>query len=204
MGAREDIGEWPTIGSYSSLRLLTWVPITVNEPEPIYQTERLLVRHITDGDVDAMYAVYGDAKAMQWVDDGRPIDREGCLRWIEVTKENYATRGYGMSALVLKEAGSVVGFCGIVHPGDQPEPEIKYALLRAFWGRGLATEAVDGMLAYAVEHLGLRRIIATTAPEHVASHRVLLKVGMSHLDTVRENDGSYTKTFAWSAENSGA
>lgn len=176
----------------------------VNEPEPIYQTERLLVRHITDGDVDAMCAVYGDAKAMQWVDDGRPLDREGCLRWIEVTKENYATRGYGMSALVLKETGAVAGFCGIVHPSNQPEPEIKYALLKEYWGQGLATEAVEGMLVYAAKQLGLRRVIATTAPENEPSHRVLLKVGMSDLETTCNEDGSHTKTFVWLAEDSDA
>lgn len=175
----------------------------MNEPKAIYQTERLLVRRITDEDVDAMHAVYGDAGAMRWVDDGRPLDREGCQGWIEVTKENYATRGYGMSALVLKQSGSVVGFCGIVHPGSQLEPEIKYALSREYWGQGLASEAVEGMLAYAAKHLGLRRVIATTAPENEASHRVLLKVGMSHAETTRNEDGSYTKTFVWLGENSG-
>ncbi len=186
----------------SRIALFTQVPTAVNDLETIYETERLLVRHITDWDVGSMQAVYGDAKAMRWVDDGQPLDRESCIRWIEVTKQNYAARGYGMSALVLKQSGSVVGFCGIVHPGGQPEPEIKYALLRAYWGRGLATEAVDGMLTYAVEHLGLRRIIATTAPEHVASHRVLLKVGMSHLETTHDSDGGYTNVFVWHAEDS--
>jgi RimJ/RimL family protein N-acetyltransferase len=123
------------------------------------------------------------------------------MRWIAVTKRNYATRGYGMSALVLKQSGSVVGFCGIVHPGGQPEAEIKYAVLPIHWGQGLATEAVRGMLAYAAERLDLRRVIATTAPENEASQRVLLKVGMSHLETTRDEDGSCTKTFVWLAGN---
>lgn len=149
-----------------------------------------------------MHAVYGDAGAMRWVDDGQPLDREGCVRWIEVTKQNYATLGYGMSALVLKHSGAVVGFCGIVHPGGQPEAEIKYALLRAHWGKGLATEAVRGMLAYAVERLDLSRVIATTAPENEASERVLLKTGMSHLETTLNEDGSHTKTFVWLAAES--
>lgn len=174
----------------------------MSDAKPIYQTERLLVRHLNDADIDAMHAVYGDAGAMRWVDDGRPLDREGCLEWIELTKTNYATRGYGMSALVLKQSGSVVGFCGIVHPGSRPEPEVKYALLQEYWGQGLATEAVGGMLAYAAEQLGLRRIIATAAPENEASRRVLLKVGMSRLETARHEDGSYTETFVWLAEDS--
>jgi RimJ/RimL family protein N-acetyltransferase len=88
----------------------------------------------------------------------------------------------------------------LVHPGGQPAAEIKYALLRAHWGEGLATEAVQGMLAYAAKRLALRRVIATTVPENGASHRVLLKAGMSHLETTRNEDDSYTKTFVWLAD----
>ena len=168
-------------------------------PPAIYTTERLLVRHITPEDADAMFAVYGDAQAMQWVGDGEPLDHDSCVNWVGVTQRNYSTRGYGMSALVLAENCSVVGFCGIVHPGDQPEAEIKYALLREQWDRGLATEAVVGMLAYAVAEFGIERIIATVAPDNVASHKVLFKAGMSELHDVRNEDGTITKTFVWRA-----
>jgi hypothetical protein len=46
-----------------------------------------------------------------------------------------------MFALVERETGAVVGFCGLVHPQQQVEAELKYAFLRSAWGRGLATEA---------------------------------------------------------------
>ena len=53
-----------------------------------------------------------------------------------VTAENYDHRGYGMFALVERETGAVVGFCGLVHPGGQTEAEIKYAFLRTALGPG--------------------------------------------------------------------
>ncbi len=165
----------------------------------LFETERARVRQLSDSDLDAMHAVYGDADAMRWVDDGQPLGRDGCLKWIEVTRNNYAVRGYGMSALVLRETGVVFGFCGIVHPGGQPEAEIKYALLREYWGRGLATEVVTGMIAYGARVFGLERIIATTAPENVPSHRVLEKSGMKVLETRREEDGTFTKVYEWRA-----
>jgi RimJ/RimL family protein N-acetyltransferase len=163
----------------------------------LYETPRLLVRRIDHGDLDAMAAVYGDADAMRWVGDGLALDRAGCERWIGVTLNNYCTRGYGMSALQRKDSGEVIGFCGIVHPGNQAEPEIKYALLRHAWGQGLATEAVEGMLRYAAKGLGLRDVMATTAPENAASHRVLLKAGMTRAERRPESDGTYTQVFRW-------
>jgi RimJ/RimL family protein N-acetyltransferase len=78
---------------------------------------------------------------MRWVGDGRAITREESVQRLVVTRSNYQKRGYGTLALEALSSPGAIGFCGIVHPGDQPEPEVKYALLGSHWGRGLATEA---------------------------------------------------------------
>ena len=144
-----------------------------------------------------MLGVYGDREVVRWVGDGEPLDRALCEKWIAVTHKNYATRGYGMFALVERESGAIVGFGGLVHPGGQPEAEIKYALHRSHWGQGLATEAASALLGYVASHFGLAEIIATTAPENEASHRVLLKAGMAR-GALRENDdGTFTQLFFW-------
>ncbi|MBC7808959.1 MAG: GNAT family N-acetyltransferase [Akkermansiaceae bacterium] len=163
----------------------------------IFETSRLIGRKLTPDDTDALYSVYGDAEAMRWVDDGQPLPREECARWIDVTHNNYAKRGYGMSALVLRETDMVIGFCGIVHPGGQPQAEIKYALSRPFWGRGFATEAVRAMLVYGAQTFHLTSIIATIAPENIASHRVLTKSGMLFTENRRNEDDTTTSVFTW-------
>lgn len=168
--------------------------------ELLFETARLRVREIERADADAMYAVYGDADAMRWVDDGQPIDRAECERWIEITLRNYATRGYGMSVLVERASGEVIGFCGLVHPGGQAEAEIKYALRRAWWGRGFATEAVTGMLRYGASEMGLTHVISTVADEHTVSQRVLAKAGLRLVETRPEGDGSATQVLEWRAD----
>lgn len=151
-----------------------------------------------------MYSVYSDAEAMRWVGDGRPITREECHHWIKVTLNNYAVRGYGMFALQDRSSSEVIGFCGLVHPRGQEEAEIKYALGREFWGRGLATEAVRAVLAYGAAELGIDYVIATVAPENRPSHRVLLKAGMRHGELRENEDGSVTQIFEWRKEGKGA
>lgn len=167
----------------------------------MFETERLRTRHITKDDFDTMYAVYSDADAMRWVDDGKPITCDACAGWIDVTLKNYATRGYGMSALVHKEDDAVAGFCGLVHPGGQEEPEIKYAFLKGYWGRGLATEAVIGMMDYGRKQHALDRIIATVDTEHAVSRRVLMKAGLTHAETRSDESGPY-EVYVWSEEAS--
>lgn len=164
---------------------------------PLFETARLVVRRIEPWDVDALFAVYGDADAMRWVGDGEPITRAACTQWVEVTHQNYARRGYGMFAATARTTPAVIGFGGLVHPGGQPEAELKYALLRSVWGMGYATELARGLLAYAGSMLHLPRVIATVAPANAASLRVLDKAGMRRTDLRRNDDGSFTQVLAW-------
>ena len=166
-------------------------------PKIIFETTLLRARHLERADLDALLDVYGDAEAMRFVGDGRPLTQALCLKWLEVTEENYRRRGYGMFALEDRSSKDVIGFCGLVHPGDQVDVEIKYALKRRFWGMGLATEAVRAMLEYGATVKGLRRIIATTAPQNTASHRVLVKAGMVPSLLRNNENGSSTQLFSW-------
>lgn len=172
--------------------------------EPEFQTDRLLAHRWRHSDLPALFAVYGDADTMRWVGEGRALTYEECVQWFEVTRSNYEKRGYGMFAIEERSSSKVIGFCGIVHPGGQPEAEIKYAFLRSHWGRGFATEAVTGLFAYGACNHKLTSIIATTAPDNIASHRVLLKAGMLRGELRDNGDESYTQLFQWQAGKSGA
>ena len=165
----------------------------------IAETPRLQLRRLTADDVDALVVVYGDSDVVRWVGDHQPLPRADCERWVDVTHRNYVRRGYGMFAIDLREGERAVGFCGLVHPGDQPEAEIKYALRQDQWGRGLATEAARALLAWGAAQCGLRRVIATAAPQNEASHRVLLKAGLRRGALRANDDGSHTQLFEWTA-----
>jgi len=167
----------------------------VDAPSTLFETQRLLVRQITTDDLEAMYLVYSDPIAMQYVENGNPITRDECQKWVGVTLSNYTSRGYGMSAVTLKTDNSIIGFCGLVHPSGQSTPEIKYALLQAFWKQGYATETVSAMLKYGIEVHGLSRIIATIHSRNTASERVLRKVGMYHSESLANEDGTFTMVF---------
>ena len=163
----------------------------------IFQSERLLCRRWIPEDFEPLLAVYSDPEAMRWVGEGEPISRSQCEKWFEVTEANYAKRGYGMFALVARDSGCVVGFAGLVHPGEQVEPEIKYALLRSHWGSGLASELVPQLLDYGARVHALHRIIATVALENLASQRVLTKAGMVLAERRCNEDSSTTLVYHW-------
>lgn len=168
---------------------------TASDAPTVFLSPRLRCRHWVTGDRAALLAVYGDADAMRWVGDGSALSEEDADRWLGITARNYARRGYGMFALEERESGELVGFVGLVHPGDQPEAEVKVALSRPWWGQGLATEAVRHLLEVAAARYGLGEAIATVAPANAASQRVLTKAGMTRRADRVEPDGSRTRVF---------
>ena len=88
----------------------------------------------------------------------------------------------------------------MVHPDNQPEAEIKYALHRRFWGAGLATEAVKAMLEYGRREFQISEVIATVAPENIASRRVLLKSGMQESVSRCDDNDSSIMVFRWQSD----
>jgi [ribosomal protein S5]-alanine N-acetyltransferase len=166
----------------------------------MFVTARLQVRQLLEADIPIMQQVYGDLETMRYVGDGKStLDLEQCRGWYEITLNNYAKRGYGMSAIAQLSDGAVIGFAGLVHPGGQAQAEIKYALLAAYRGQGYATEMCIGMLAWGKAAFAINSVIATTAPANTASHRVLLKAGMQATEFRANDDGSFTQCFAWQA-----
>ncbi len=168
--------------------------------EVVFETPRLLGRRLGPQDLEPMHAVYSDLEAMRYVGDGTALSREDCERWLAVTAQNYETRGYGMFALVERQTGEVVGFGGLIHFAGRGQPEIKYAFLRSAWGRGLATEAARALLEFARAR-GLPEVIATVAPRHGASQRVLAKAGMERGELRDDEDGTQTQMYYWQPDS---
>ncbi len=154
--------------------------------EEVFRTDRLLVRKWRGTDEPAVLALYSDPKVIRWVDDGEALSPSDAGRWMEVTRTNYHKRGYGMFAIERPLGNAPIGFGGLVHPGDQLEPEVKYAFFPNFWRMGYATEFVRGLLIYARGVHGLAQVVATVAEENGASKRVLTKSGFRQSGTNEE------------------
>ena len=97
---------------------------------------------------------------------------------------------YGF-AVVLRDAGLVVGSAGFKGPADSDGVvEIAYGIVPAFQGRGLATEAATALVSFASQHAEVMRLRAHTLPEPNASTRVLTKCGFEFVgEVVDPEDG---------------
>ncbi|QFT34583.1 anhydro-N-acetylmuramic acid kinase [Labrenzia sp. THAF82] len=161
----------------------------------VFETSRLKVRKWRRNDFDTLLSVYGNQKVCRYIDDGSPLSADEARAWLSVTQTNYEKRGYGMWALTAKDTSATIGFGGLVHPGNQKTPEIKYALDVDHWRQGYATEFVSAACSHGFDRFALPSIIATVAAENFASIHVLEKCGFSATGDQLESDGSITLVF---------
>jgi ribosomal-protein-alanine N-acetyltransferase len=84
-----------------------------------------------------------------------------------------------------KQNRSFVGLVSISKYHDQMNYEISYEFRKEYWGRGLGTEVIRAVLAYAFSSLGLAELYAETQSANLASIRLLEKVGFQFLMSLK-------------------
>ena len=82
-----------------------------------------------------------------------------------------------VATVELLESGDVVGDLPIHLGWERRSAEIGYAFDRAHWGNGYAVEAVEAIVEYLFDEIGVTRIMAMLHPDNSASAMVLERTG---------------------------
>lgn len=146
---------------------------------PILYTERLVLRMMNGGDLDAFARIHGDDETMKYL-TGKGMTREEAYRGMATLIGQWQVRGYGMWGVVERETGDFVGRVGFYHPEGWPGFELAWTIARDRWGRGYAPEAARRALQYAFEDLGQKHVISLIHPDNAASIAVAKKIGETH------------------------
>jgi RimJ/RimL family protein N-acetyltransferase len=91
--------------------------------------------------------------------------------------KSYAENGFGLMAMCLKVDDLVIGMCGLLKRNYLSAPDLGFALLPSYAGKGFAHEACKSILLHAKEKLKLSRILAITEQQNFRSQRLLIKLG---------------------------
>ena len=144
----------------------------------IFETERLIARRFDPRDLEAFVAMRADpdvARYQSW-DSFTETDGRQVLASIAACKPG--DPGWFQIALQDKLDGQFIGDCGLrIMESDARLAEIGYTIVRRFWNRGLASEVVEALTAYAFASFPLHRITASADPRNTPSCRVLEKAG---------------------------
>jgi RimJ/RimL family protein N-acetyltransferase len=145
-------------------------------------TERLLLRPLTDDDVDALLAYHARADVHRYLPMGT-MDAETIKRRIREGPWLRTTLDEPGQAVVLGVAvaaiGELVGEVMLLWVSETDRcGEVGYVLDPRHGGHGYATEAVAALLRLGFEDLGLHRVIARIDARNEPSFRLARRLGM--------------------------
>lgn len=145
------------------------------------ETERLVLRPLQAGDALAIMEFMADPIATEFFTMYEPSEAaKNTKDMLDRQLERYDIGLYGLHALVEKNSGQFVGYCGLLiqEIDGTSELEIGYSLLRKYWGKGYATEAAVFFRKYAFKHRLARSIISLIHHENLPSQAVAIRNGM--------------------------
>lgn len=161
----------------------------------ILETERLALDELEAADAAFILELVDGRGFRENIGDRGVRDLEGARGYIEGVTAGYAANGFGLWRAALKSSREPVGICGLVRRDGLEHPDVGYAILERFWGRGFATEAAMAIVEHGHRALGLPTLSAITAPTNEASIAVLSKIGFRFMGPVRlpghEDESNY-------------
>jgi RimJ/RimL family protein N-acetyltransferase len=148
-----------------------------------YETERLVVRDLTDDDLPALHELHRHDEVMRWLKAPPSTGVEEERARVETWRARWPA-GFGFFAIVERETGRLVGL-QVLKPFDHlPYLDVGWRLHPDVWGRGYATEAARGAIAYARDVLGREDVAAVTLPDNARSRAVMERLGMTYAGDV--------------------
>jgi RimJ/RimL family protein N-acetyltransferase len=165
-------------------------------------TERLCLRVPTPRDAEGLYDLFADEEVMQGLGKEPVSAVEEVRAMIEEAMIGWRTDGLGPFLLeTATTAPQVVGQAGLMifdtrdwtpstwaKAGSHAQPELGWALTRAYWGHGYATEAAAAIRDWALERPKIDGLVSLISPDNVRSQRVAERLGGMPTKTVTPAD----------------
>ena len=154
---------------------------------PTLETERLLLRKITMGDIEDIFAYASDPEVPKYMPWEPHRSLEDTKEYLARVLERYEQHWPGPWGIVHKGDGKLIGSCSF-HSWNRDDRRIEmgYVLSRPYWGQGYMAEAVRAVIDFGFRALGLNRIEAMCEVPNTGSARVMEKAGMTYEGTLRQ------------------
>ncbi|MCJ8279952.1 MAG: M50 family metallopeptidase [Rivularia sp. ALOHA_DT_140] len=168
---------------------------SITDEKIITQTERLIIREFQVLDIEPLAKILAKPEVMKSSTTGVLSQKKTAVK-IQSFLDSYQKHGYAKYALIHRQSGRLIGYCGIAveEIEGKLENELGYRLDSEFWGQGLATEAAKACLEYGFDKLNLDDVLGMVEPENKASVRVLEKIGM---EFIKESNSVWDGKVVW-------
>lgn len=163
-------------------------------PDLVLETDRLVLRTITEHDVDDHDRHLNTPAVMARL--GGVMERHQIEARHARGMAMYARDGFSFLFMIEKQTGEMVGYAGIKWVDNPLAPnigdhEIGWIVREDRWRMGYAQEAVKAILGWAFGRIDAPHVVALTSEINVGSWRLMEKLGMERREDLDFTDPDY-------------
>lgn len=152
-------------------------------------TERLQIKPIALDDAAFMLELVNTSGWLRFIGDRNVKDLEGARNYIEGLRANPTIFYHSAS---LKDTQERVGVVTLLKRESEDHPDIGFAFLPDYQGKGLAYEASSAFLNELMQNRPAQSFLAITLTDNHSSIRLLKKLGMQFLYTKKRGSEDLT------------
>lgn len=147
------------------------------------ETERLIIRDYVEGDIGAFHELFTNEEVMLLMPEIKTnsLDESKKYLYEAIVESKYDNRRKFFFAITLRDSGQYIGEIGystVIDCAEGRVVNLGYFIFPQYWGRGVVTEAVRGIMSYAFEKTDVIKIESGCLKANYGSVRVMEKVGM--------------------------
>lgn len=151
----------------------------------LLETERLGAREFVLEDAPFIVRLLNSPGWLQFIGDRKVKTEEEAKTYLENGPlKSYREYGFGLYLIERKVDKTAIGMCGILKRERLDDPDIGFAYLPEFHGKGYALEMAQAMLQYARERLLITGVSAIVLPSNAPSIRILEKLGLRPIKSI--------------------
>ena len=166
----------------------------------VIETERLLLREMTEDDFSALYKVLADSDIMKHYPYA--FDEKSVMSWILRNVERYRVFGFGLWAVCLKETGEMIGDCGLTMQiiGGEIKPEIGYHIRGDKQRKGYAKEAAIAVRDWTFNNTSFNVVYSYMKHTNEPSYKTAISYGCKQVGEYKDDENEIRKVFAITRE----
>ena len=142
----------------------------------ILESERLQLREFVVADAPSLFQLYEDPEVMRYTGE-EPFVSVGAVEAFIREYPYYRQHGFGRWAVLHRQSGEFMGFCGLRRDNPTPEVDLGFRFFRQYWFKGYATEAARASMEFAFKELGWEKVIHVILKGNERSIAVAEKLG---------------------------
>jgi RimJ/RimL family protein N-acetyltransferase len=154
---------------------------------PTLEAARVTLRPVTLADAPALFGFFSDRDVTRYWSRPPMTFLAQARKLVRDIRAGYRSGDSVQLGIERRSDRTLIGTCTLFHfhPPSR-RAEIGYALGSPYWGNGLMHEALQRLLAYAFDELGLHRLEADIDPRNANSARTLARLGFVKEGFLRE------------------